>query len=241
MDNVAVYGSLLKGLGNHRLLEEHNAEFVGKGTIQGFTMYSLVSYPGIRHSDDLDETVVVEVYRVDEAGLSRLDRLESYNEDDPEHSFYLREEVDVLMDDGSTFHAFVYVLNRPFDGREVVPSGDWRAFVEERGHNWQALIEEDEEETAENGICCIYCGEEIDITDLQNQIAGNPIWWSPCDVSDFFNTIVESILLMESFMDDKEKELWKNAQDRLKVLYDFYIRRKTGSLANEEEVCSAAG
>lgn len=239
MDNVAVYGSLLKGLCNHRLFEEHNAEFVGKGTIQGFTMYSLIGFPGIRHSDDLDETVVVEVYRVDEAGLSRLDRLEGYDERNPKSSFYVREEVDALMDDGSTLRTLVYVFNRPLDDREVVSSGDWRTFVEERARGRQAQIEENEEETGE-GIWCTWCGEEIDVLELQDQIANKPIPWSSNNTSDVLNTIVESLLSKELSMDEEEERLWREAQDRLKALDDFYIRRREAdNPVDEEAICNA--
>ena len=117
MTRVFVYGSLLRGLSNHRLLE--HARFVGAARTQvRFTMYDLGAFPAI--ASDGHTAIVGEVYAVDGRTLERLDRLEGH----PTH--YRREPIE--LDGGELAHIYVYVAS--LAGTQIVASGDWRGHRE---------------------------------------------------------------------------------------------------------------
>ncbi len=119
---VAVYGSLLSGLGNHRVIGRANATLVGKGaTAENFDMFSMGSIPyvSLAHSES-NTPIVVEVYCTDEAGLTGpLDTLEGYPH------FYNRTKVHVHLDDGDTVEAWIYHIDEFSTAR--VATGDWRS------------------------------------------------------------------------------------------------------------------
>jgi gamma-glutamylaminecyclotransferase len=77
---VFVYGTLMKGLSNHALLE--NSEMVAKGEING-RVFDAGSFPALVPPDHSEEnwasqTVRGEVYSVDQKTLDRLDILEGH-------------------------------------------------------------------------------------------------------------------------------------------------------------------
>lgn len=77
MHTVFVYGTLKKGLHNHRLLQE--AEFVGTGEAPGVVYKTKThGYPFAKPSDDVDCWIKGEVYRVTDDDLRRLDSLEGH-------------------------------------------------------------------------------------------------------------------------------------------------------------------
>ena len=114
--NVFVYGSLMKGLSNHRTLE--GSVFVGEARIRGFRMVSLGAFPGLVCGNS---EIHGEQYYVDPVTLDRLDNLEGNGR------FYTRERVDT-----SFGRAWVYVLPTETYGRHrEVPDGDWRKYKAE--------------------------------------------------------------------------------------------------------------
>lgn len=117
---VAVYGSLRRGMGNHRVLERNDAQLLSTERITGFDMYSLGAYPFICTGSG---EITIEVYAVPITGMVDLDRLEGYP------SFYDRKLVDT-----SKGKAWIYFIDNR-TGRVPVTSGDWVAFF-----NQQRLI-----------------------------------------------------------------------------------------------------
>jgi gamma-glutamylcyclotransferase (GGCT)/AIG2-like uncharacterized protein YtfP len=117
---VLVYGSLLSGEANHRLLA--HATLVGAARTQaGFTLYDLDAFPGVVAGGA--GAVAGEIYEVDAATLARLDALESHP------SWYRR--TPITLADGSA--AETYLLTpRHVAGCPVVASGDWRAHRREK-------------------------------------------------------------------------------------------------------------
>lgn len=114
---VLVYGSLLKGLHNHRLLED--TVYLGEHTTDPeFTMFSLGGFPGvIRHGKT---AIKGEVYEVDDKTFKSLDSLEGYP------SFYSREEVDTPYG-----KAWIYLLQHTHNFNQgEVTNGDWRSYYE---------------------------------------------------------------------------------------------------------------
>ena len=116
---VFVYGSLKKGFGNHRLLED--ADFLQNDTIQNHTMYSLGAFPAIVPDDNADVPVKGELYSVTNDELLRLNRLEGYSGDNNPHNLYERKEI--VTDNGHV--AYVYYMNTPERDWPVVQDGDW--------------------------------------------------------------------------------------------------------------------
>lgn len=117
---VFVYGSLLAGEPNHRVLT--GAALVGAAvTTPAFTMHDLGAFPGL--VADGEQAVAGEVYEVDGAALARLDRLEGHP------SFYRR--TPITLADGAEVET--YLLTRAqVAGRPVVETGSWRAHRKER-------------------------------------------------------------------------------------------------------------
>lgn len=105
---VAVYGSLRRGMGNHRLLT--SSEQLTTERIKGFDMFSLGGYPFIKPGDG---EITIEVYAVDSHTFRRLDSLEGYP------SFYNR-----MLVQTSVGKAWIYYIAGR-DGKIPVPDGDW--------------------------------------------------------------------------------------------------------------------
>jgi gamma-glutamylaminecyclotransferase len=112
---VFVYGTLLAGERNHRLLE--GARLIAEGrTVAAFTLYNLGGFPGMVAGGN--QAVPGEVYEVDEPALAAMDRLEGHP------TFY--ERTSIHLEDGSAVQAYLLrseqILSSP-----VIPSGSWRA------------------------------------------------------------------------------------------------------------------
>jgi gamma-glutamylcyclotransferase (GGCT)/AIG2-like uncharacterized protein YtfP len=112
---VAVYGSLRKGLGNHRVLG--GSTLVGKTAVSGWEMFSLGGFPGIRSGCG---DIVIEVYSVASERIAQgLDRLEGYRGAGG-NNFYDKEIVATEYGD-----AEIYTLQDGYDGNATVDDGDW--------------------------------------------------------------------------------------------------------------------
>lgn len=150
--NVFVYGSLLPGLANYRLIKGRHTGAI-PARLAGAVMYDLGNFPGlvrVRRPDATDAVGVV-LTGIDPADLVSLDRLEGYRGPGDRSNFYNREAVVVLTEAGPV-EAWVYTLARPKDYSDrcpVVRDGDWRRYYEDRFAGKPAWMEEAEEEEAE--------------------------------------------------------------------------------------------
>lgn len=114
---VAVYGSLKKGFHNDVHLEQANS-FVGTGSISGFEMYDLGSFPMIVPGEG---PVNVEVYDVSDNVFRSLDCLEGFPH------FYDRKRT-VVTYDNSDRQEKVWVYFGRHDqvkGSNKVDNGNW--------------------------------------------------------------------------------------------------------------------
>ncbi len=112
---VFVYGTLLRGEVNHRLLD--GADWLGPHrTSPCFTLYRVGAYPGAARGGAT--AIVGEVYAVDGAGLRQLDRLEDYP------LLYDRHWIPTPYG-----RAWIYVYRGRLRDRPVIGGGDWRAFA----------------------------------------------------------------------------------------------------------------
>ena len=110
---VFVYGTLLAGEPNHRLLT--GARLVAEArTKPAFELRDLGAFPGLVRGGE--HAVAGEVYEVDEATLAALDRLEGHPR------FYERRTV--RLEDGDEVAAYVLPIEQAH-GRPRIPSGDW--------------------------------------------------------------------------------------------------------------------
>lgn len=102
--HLAVYGTLKKGFGNHRLLDPRGFRFVGTFfTKPKFHMTSAGGFPVV-YKDRAEHHIEVEVYEiVDETYLSRVDQLEGHP------NWYKREPVE-LADGSPVAKALMYMM-----------------------------------------------------------------------------------------------------------------------------------
>lgn len=109
---VAVYGSLMKGLSNHKLLKD--SEYVGiYYSLPIYSLYSLTYYPGLKLNGNT--SVKFEVYKVTPEVFKKLDELEGVAQE-----YYVKSTVDTPYGP-----ACIYVFNREVDERNLIRHGDW--------------------------------------------------------------------------------------------------------------------
>lgn len=115
MNKIAVYGSLRKGRGNHRVIlgsTQLSEEVVNIP----FYMVSLGGFPGLIPSEE-NHDITIEVYEVDEPTYKSVERLEGYPR------FYQKAKIQT-----SQGEAEIYVLEDPHYAQAPrVESGDWSA------------------------------------------------------------------------------------------------------------------
>lgn len=134
---VFVYGSLLKGFGNHQMLTQDGAKFLSiTRTTGNFTMYDLGGFPAVvdKRTSKSATHIRGEVYLVTDRGLRALDCLEGYDPKRPAiENLYERREI--KLDNGSKALTYLMTPSTVSQitgyGRRhgVVESGDWRTYI----------------------------------------------------------------------------------------------------------------
>jgi gamma-glutamylcyclotransferase (GGCT)/AIG2-like uncharacterized protein YtfP len=98
---VAVYGTLRKGFGNHRLMSTANLLDSGS-TVDQYAMIA-EGIPYVRSEVREDgHNIAVEVYAVDDSELLDMDRLENHP------NWYTRKQVPIHLDNGLVVNAWLY-------------------------------------------------------------------------------------------------------------------------------------
>lgn len=115
MNLVFVYGTLKRGGANHQCL--HGQKFLGDArTVAGFTLYTLGDYPGMVRVAGDTVGVTGELWLVNDAGLTELDRLEGTDE-----GLYERVEVP-LAPNSIAKSAQAYLYCRQIGGHAAIGS-----------------------------------------------------------------------------------------------------------------------
>lgn len=112
---VFVYGTLLAGEPNHRLL---TGARLAHEPGERAEIAQLERGLGPRLRDGGEHAVAGEVYEVDEATLAALDRLEGHPR------FYRRTRI--ALEDGAAVETYLLAPEQ-VEGRPVIDSGNWRA------------------------------------------------------------------------------------------------------------------
>lgn len=110
LNTIAVYGTLRRGMGNHRFLRD--AEYLGIGdTVSRFRL-CVNGLPYLLRGAGLGEFVELEVYRVDQKTFREVDRLEGHPH------FYRRMKLPVIMRDNEQeprVVPWIYTVGEQFD------------------------------------------------------------------------------------------------------------------------------
>jgi len=113
---IAVYGTLRKENGNHRLIE--NADYKGTYTTEPiYNLYSLGGFPGLKEGGKT--AVVLEVYAVNKEEARRVDGLEGYYPGETP-TFYDKIQIETPWG-----KADVYTYVRQPHESSLIESGDW--------------------------------------------------------------------------------------------------------------------
>ncbi len=103
---VAVYGTLKKGKRNERIMNSIYHEFVGRGkTIEKYPLV-VSQLPYLFKNEGIGHRIEVEVYKVDDCGLDRLDKFEGHP------SFYIRKQIECELENGEKLICHIYFINR---------------------------------------------------------------------------------------------------------------------------------
>jgi gamma-glutamylaminecyclotransferase len=120
MNLIFVYGTLKRGYGNHRIMEQGNAMFLREDAAPGI-VYG--PFPYARPSDNPEDWIKGELYEVDDRLLARLDRLEGHPD------YYTRTKVRLFSGERAEIYYYSRPLignSRPCEGNEWGGAKEWR-------------------------------------------------------------------------------------------------------------------
>jgi gamma-glutamylcyclotransferase (GGCT)/AIG2-like uncharacterized protein YtfP len=124
-DRLFVYGTLMRGF-DHPMAQllSRSADFIGEARCRG-RLYLVKHYPGLVLSDDADEFVFGELYRLTqpEALLREFDMYEACGEGFAEPTEYIRRTLPVTLQDGAAAEAWTYLYNWPIAHLPRIASG----------------------------------------------------------------------------------------------------------------------
>jgi gamma-glutamylcyclotransferase (GGCT)/AIG2-like uncharacterized protein YtfP len=124
-DHLFVYGTLMRGFDHPmaQLLSRY-ADFIGEAHCRG-RLYLVKHYPGLVLSDDADDIVFGELFRLRQAAelLREFDIYEACGEGFAEPTEYVRRMLGVTLEGGETREAWTYVYNWPVERLPRIASG----------------------------------------------------------------------------------------------------------------------
>jgi gamma-glutamylcyclotransferase (GGCT)/AIG2-like uncharacterized protein YtfP len=124
-DRLFVYGTLMSGF-DHPMakLLSRTADFLGEARCRG-RLYLVKHYPGLVLSDDPDDIVFGELYRLRAPAelLREFDIYEACGEGFAEPAEYIRQVLPVASDDRGSIEAWTYLYNWPVAHLPRIASG----------------------------------------------------------------------------------------------------------------------
>jgi gamma-glutamylcyclotransferase (GGCT)/AIG2-like uncharacterized protein YtfP len=128
-NHLFVYGTLMRGF-DHPMAQllSRSADFIGEARCRG-RLYRVKHYPGLVLSEDVDDVVFGELYRLRSASelLREFDMYEACGEGFVEPTEYVRRMLPVTSNDGAA-EAWTYLYNWPVAHLLRIASG---RFMEE--------------------------------------------------------------------------------------------------------------
>lgn len=127
-----VYGTLRPQESNYHLLQGRT-QTEQPAQVSGYEMYNMGTYPMLLPATDTTETVAIQgalIYPKPgfyQQVLRALDRLEGYNPQIPDKSWYTRHTIEVTLNNGNSIVAWVYLGNRSYlkTYHHRIKHGDW--------------------------------------------------------------------------------------------------------------------
>jgi gamma-glutamylcyclotransferase (GGCT)/AIG2-like uncharacterized protein YtfP len=123
-NNLFVYGTLMRGF-DHPMAQllSRGADFIGEARCRG-RLYRVKHYPALVLSDDPNEVVFGELYRLraPQELLREFDMYEACGEGFAEPTEYIRQMLSVTLED-ATAQAWTYVYNWPVAPLPRIASG----------------------------------------------------------------------------------------------------------------------
>lgn len=128
-DLLAVYGSLRKGFGLPDLPSGLDEQLVDAGPciIRG-DLFDLGDYPGMKHGQGIITGELFQIQHPDAFAL--LDKYERFDPSDPEGSLFVRRCIRLVQ---PNIDAWVYLYNEEVSESSRVASGDWVAYLDNKG------------------------------------------------------------------------------------------------------------
>lgn len=130
-DFLFVYGTLRKDGRVPMAKRLHrSAQYIGQGTLRG-RLYDLGSYPGFRPSQDPDDSVTGDIFKITQPSnlLSLLDAYEGCAPNSPRPFQYRRQSLQVAMANGTDLFCWVYVFNRDTINLPRIKNGDYGSYL----------------------------------------------------------------------------------------------------------------
>lgn len=127
MSYILTYGSLRKGNYNFEEFERYfgyGFKYVSTTTITGYKLYSLGAYPAIKESGNLSDILVVDLIRVSDIVKDEIDAMELGA------GYVIQNKI--IQIEGSTYPCEIYVYNHNVNEQNLVESGDWTNFLNEK-------------------------------------------------------------------------------------------------------------
>jgi gamma-glutamylcyclotransferase (GGCT)/AIG2-like uncharacterized protein YtfP len=123
-DRLFVYGTLMRGF-DHPMAQllTRSADFIGEARCRG-RLYLVKHYPGLVLSDDPNDVVFGELYRLRRPAelLREFDMYEACGEGFAEPTEYVRRTLSVTVEDGAA-EAWTYIYNWPVAHLPQIASG----------------------------------------------------------------------------------------------------------------------
>ncbi len=104
LQNLFVYGTLMPGYGNHQRIIDH-VHSATPATIQSI-LVDLGAFPALLHGEGIVRGMLL---TVDAEAIRITDFIEGFHPDGG-HSLYIREKIQVNLEDGTTTMAWTYFL-----------------------------------------------------------------------------------------------------------------------------------
>jgi gamma-glutamylcyclotransferase (GGCT)/AIG2-like uncharacterized protein YtfP len=128
-DLLFVYGTLMRGY-EHPMAQllSRSSDYLGPARCRG-RLYLVNHYPGLLLSDNVDDMVHGELYRLRAPRelLGEFDMYEACGEGFAEPTEYIRKMLPVMSADGAMNDAWTYIYNWPVDEQKRIVSGRFLA------------------------------------------------------------------------------------------------------------------